>query len=812
MGLFVVGALGCPIERLDPNTVGMGVARLTAVNSAILTQAINGDTHCGFASALAMKSAKVVGAPGTLGTVTETIKSCKLSFGAKHVYSTDCNGEKTFVEGSITVSGSRSISGTITGDDVNPVIPNAPDAVTLILTATPEGFAARVGADLPALTWKTGTVGFAAHPHLAVSGALGVCSVATSDVSLDNMRYQGATVRVQSDGHNFLADVSDSNLTAQVGKWKDHENTLSGKLTVFGSVVSVPVKGDTDGLDPHYNPTKFAASYACTKDLKSPVSYVCPSVADAEAQGMGRLTTNAIGFLTSYLDSDTVCGFSNPEVLATPQLTGKIGERDGTATFTLKACTLTFAEPTVLYTDCQGKEKTAQGKLTVHGTKTLHGILTGDPTTPIIPIDRDPAVVSVRYDLEGLRVWERPDRSITYDNGSLSGTISPRTAQDTNTGACSMPTIVVQFEHLNVLGSDVSLEDGATHLKLHVTESDIFAQSGAAHDHENLLSGTVTVNDHALTLATGPDAILDEDYTPAGFTATWSCPANMKIAETDAQCNMYETLGANAARLLVQTAAFTASATSRTTDTWANGNCGAANSGLKKAFPDDTGKNADATSWARWDVGSGDACEVAGSLPVAVAPTDCVGTGRWAQGSAKVKGSFRIDGKKALTSVLPAGMDAANYRFDDVAFQNYSTYTLSAGQSSPENRLTLLSGNMTGQLHPIVGEDVQPYLKFFHNVFDIPTPVVAVPALQFDNVKAILQAGPRTFKLNIVSANLSALSGGYHGSSNFVTGTIQLDNQTVNVGRIPLDPAFNQSAFDTSYSCNPDLVHVIPAN
>ena len=55
---------------------------------------------------------------------------------------------------------------------------------------------------------------------------------------------------------------------------------------------------------------------------------------------------------------------------------------------------MNFTTP-VTSTDCTGAETTISGRVVVSGTKTLEGIVSGDPNEPIVPTSWDPATINI---------------------------------------------------------------------------------------------------------------------------------------------------------------------------------------------------------------------------------------------------------------------------------------------------------------------------------------------------------------------------------------------------------------------------------
>ncbi|MFM9986881.1 MAG: hypothetical protein ACKVOK_16695, partial [Flavobacteriales bacterium] len=85
------------------------------------------------------------------------------------------------------------------------------------------------------------------------------------------------------------------------------------------------------------------------------------------------------------LDKDTMCGFSSNNVKAAAVLNGNVGE-EGSLTLTVSGCVINLPTSTELAADCGGVKTTVRGQVRVNATKIVTGRLTGDSTTPVIPM------------------------------------------------------------------------------------------------------------------------------------------------------------------------------------------------------------------------------------------------------------------------------------------------------------------------------------------------------------------------------------------------------------------------------------------
>src|SRR5262249_21090075 len=156
-----------------------------------------------------------------------------------------------------------------------------------------------------------------------------------------------------------------SSLFAVNGKANGMENALTGRITVMGKDQSLPMDGDVGGLDPAYDPSTFDSSYACTPDLKRPVSFDCSGAIEPRlAQAAARLTVRNFGALADRLDKDATCGFKSPAVLQYAELQGAVGGM-GTVILTARDCALNFAPGTVAKTSCTGSQRKVSGKAVV---------------------------------------------------------------------------------------------------------------------------------------------------------------------------------------------------------------------------------------------------------------------------------------------------------------------------------------------------------------------------------------------------------------------------------------------------------------
>lgn len=792
----------CQLERLFPEKVAPGVARLTVRNAATLVSLVDQDERCGFASEAVQAAFTVEGEPGGAGTVTWRVEGCALDFGELHEVSKNCSGVGTLAAGKATVDAVRTVRGTLTGNPAQPVIPDGPDAVEMTFDARFEGFLIRFSDKDNALTLEEGRLRFTARPHLARGASTGLCTVSTSDMSLDDITWEGGSVVVEADGRTFPAEVPASRYDAQLGAWDGKENWLSGELTVWDRAIALPHPDDEfQGLDPDYEAEAFRASYSCKDDLALPVSYTCEPLAARLAQGAAQLTISTFAHVAALVDD--LC-FLKPEVAGLPEVTGEIGRAGAEARYVLEApCVLDFPTRTAVREDCHGVVTYAEGRIEVTGEKVVRGIATGDPLQPIVPTSSEPGSATLRVRFSGTSGFSisdsAKDAQLVIHQGTLSGTTRPRTALDTTTGACSIKTPVISFEGLAWEDAVMDLHSDGNTFHLEVPAGSLEAQSGRRGERENYLAGRLTVNGEDIAIPVEGEPLLDPAYDAERFEASYTCPANLRLPEREEDCSFSRTLGENAARLLVLTAGTVASMVNK------DSSCGFESTWVLIAPSDVQGEPGEMGSMT-WDI---EGCEL-GSDELSMYARDCSGGRTFVGGRAVVDASRTVRGERDTTlvfvdSIVPRSRDAVDVELSSVELDGFVAYQVAPGDSLPAGMLTIHAGTLSAFVQPILGErESEP------GTFDVPTPVAVLGEVRFDAVEATLESQGKTFQLALDDVQLAARAGVYQGQGNVVSGSLRVNGARVTLDELPLNPAYDQAAFDESYACTEDLRETIP--
>jgi hypothetical protein len=189
------------------------------------------------------------------------------------------------------------------------------------------------------------------------------------------------------------------------------------------------------------------------------------------------------------------------------------------------------------------------------------------------------------------------------------------------------------------------------------------------------------------------------------------------------------------------------------------------------------------------------ACEVAVPADTPLG-ADCSAVVTSAGGGFSATGTKRVTGFQTgnpYNPVVPTSRDPAEVTLS-VTFDNFVVEN-----SASTSTLLIKSGTLTGTVAPRTALDVTT------GACSISTPNVAFSNVVWSDADVTLVSNGSTFDFTIDSATLSAQNGTTESASNAVSGTITLDGMPVTVQPgTPLDPAFEQTAFDESYTCDPD--------
>jgi hypothetical protein len=782
---------GCP--NCAPDRVGEGVARLTVRNVGAMLSVVNADATCGFASADVLGNAVLQGEIGTDGKVVFTVTGCAIELPENTEIASDCGGVTTNASGKVTISATRTIAGILTGNPSNPVIPGGPDAVTIALTAVSfENFEVTKSNSDNKLRMVEGSITAVAKPRLAVAADSGACAIATPNVAFEDIVYGPSTVRVETPDNQFDADIEKSSFSAQNGKRPRvenedaRENFISGRITVFGSDVAVDGEEGSDAfqaLDPDYTVAAFAESYACTPNLATPESFVCADLTPRLADGAARLTVKMAGTIAGILDANASCGFAAAAVQQSAILEGVPGGQ-GSLRLAVTDCEITLPE-TELAADCNGDRTILSGTIRVSGEKVVSGRVTGNPASPIVPISNQPASIGYVASLEGFRVSSSADENALFvREGQLAAVVQPRVFIGADTGVCSVSSPNATISGIAWTNADVELTSAAGTFQLDLEEASLSAVNGTIAADTNLLSGTMRIDGESYDVPSDERG-LNPDFNQAAFDQAWQCSSALATPISD-QCAgaLTGTLAGGAAALTMRTFGTVVSLVD------ANQGCGfrsAAVGGTPTFAGGDVGDDDVTATFTLPAAG----CTVA--LPAdTVVATDCLGNTTTVSGSVTVRGTKEVTGFHTgdpLEAIVPTSFKPAVFSltltFDELVVES-STSTAS---------LTVHGGTLAGVFSPRLA------LNPATGACSIATPNASFSAMTWTDGDVTLESNGSLFDLTLNTSALAAQNGTDGTATNSLTGSITVDGTAIGGIAAPLDPAYEQAAFDATYQC-----------
>lgn len=781
--------------------LAQGAARLTIRNLGTVSYLTEKNTDCGFSSPAVLDAIQITeGRIGGLGAAKFRVEACTIEVPADTVLKSNCAGEDTVVGGKIVVTAEKTMRGRLTGDLEQPVVPmdDAPVEFYFERVETTDFVVSEAGTGL---TMKSGAITARVKPRTAMDTELGACGFETPVARMWDVRYLEATPAiVKAEQGRFETTIEASDLMAVNGSWGSDENLLDGTMSLGGETYSLPTNPADDGLDPEYDAATFASKWMCgAVDMRYP--FECLFVRPL-AQGASQLTAMTLGQVTNLLESDTTCGFSSDAVLDTVAITGPLGEPGGSATFAIDTpCELSFTTPTIVDEDCHGKKTYVEGTVRATGTKSLRGYVSGDRLQPIVPTTRDPARISLSLDFTNFRIWTDPgDNELKIYDGRLSGSLSPRTAIDTVTGACSLPTPVVRFESMVYSDANLQITSEGRAFDVHVSSSSLDAVNGARDGVENLIEGTIVVDGESVSIPINPGEGLDPEYDAARFVASFACEPNLELPTKEDDCNMMKPLGEGAARLLVSALGAATSIVN------ADNNCGYSKLGVMMD-PDRVEGNPGQMGLMEWELNE--------CVPEDYdADPDCLGYVTRPGGSFVHTGRRTVRGIReeisilffSFDSIVPNSHNSVVVDHDVLVFDEFEAYDYGPDSELPSRGITIHSGTMSARVEPITGRNGD-------NGYDVPTKVARMSNVVMGPAPITILYEGKTFNVQIDGASLRAFNGswvGAPGETNTIAGEISINGTRLVMPEQGLDPDFDQADFDARYACTDDLQETIP--
>ncbi|MEE8409471.1 MAG: hypothetical protein V3T05_07695, partial [Myxococcota bacterium] len=510
------------------------VARLTLRNYGVLAGAIEADTHCGFSSPAIVASPEMIGTVGRPGGLAVyTVNDCVIEFPEPTVIATDCDGVEILASGRAVVTATKTLSGFLTGDPTQPIVPTNQDPATLEVTAELTNWVATNSKTVSSLVVSTGRLSGTIQPRMALDITLGVCSIATPNARFSNIALDNAATQLHSGGVAFDVSVTTTNLMAIYGRYDDFENHLEGSITVDGVDGDLP--SNDPALDPNYDREQFDRSYQCDENMLIPESDADCDFSATLAQNGARLLVKALGRVAAIASADTSCGFAAIDHTLPTNITSNT---DGTlnAVWSINNCYIgTGRMPRFVGEDCNGTKQYYSGSARVTGVKRVTGeFATAYP--PLQPLHRQ----AVRLDFTEIRLTDFA--AFDYAAGSttsgaymiindavLRGSIIPVTGEAAdNPGHYYIATPVARFEGLQVLSATVTLVSGDSQFTFTLSDVDIDAFNGRYQASSNEIAGSVAVDGESYSVPVcAEDGRLDPTFEQQAFDTAYACTPNL---------------------------------------------------------------------------------------------------------------------------------------------------------------------------------------------------------------------------------------------------------------------------------------------
>lgn len=755
---------GC--EDPDADRPASAIARLGALGAATVADLVARDVRCGFDSAAVKDAVVLRGETGEVGAAEWAVVDCAIDL-TEPRQTNDCAGVEQLAAGRLVVTATMRLSGILTGDPENPVLPTSPDALSIELHGVAvRGFTVVRSDRTESLTLREGGFSAVVRPRLATEVETGACALPTPNTSVEGLRFQNVNVFLDGGEASGYAFVPESDLSAQIGATSAGENRISGSLFMFTREVPIPHEGDEGLFDDGYDPSAFVASYACNEGLKQPVAFECAFASDDLAMGISRLTIQNLAAISALLDQDSTCGFQSPNVLATAELEGEVG-RLGELVLRTERCAIEPAEAVIVSEDCRGARVRASGRFTATATRRIRGRLTGDLFAPIIPTADDGAsLVLEEVILDGFRVESDLSSGVlTQLSGTLTATVTPRVAARASDGACDVPTPIARFDGVRYRDAVLRLESSEVTIAVPVPGSELRAVNGVWPPEGNVLEGRVEVAGRSYEIPVpGDNRGLIPAFDPADFDRRWQC--GERLAEPIShRCDPLPLVIDGTARETVELAAVLAALAE------SDARCGFSSAAVlagavTTGAPGGIGE-------VTWSIDQPCVLDFPARTFVA---RDCLGVETYVEGTARVRGVRRARGHLTGDPGLPViPADPSPAVVELVA--ELVGFGVSTSSSAPV--LTVQSGSLSGSVRR------RNALDLTTGACTAPTQAADLAELTYDRARLRYSLFGLPIDLQVRTSVLAAILGRTEAGENRIRGTLTADGVAWS---IPVDP------------------------
>lgn len=514
--------------------------------------------------------------------------------------------------------------------------------------------------------------------------------------------------------------------------------------------------------------------------------------------GAARLTVRNAAILGKLIDDDTRCGFTSPQVLSGYVVDGDVGTV-GTVTWTVSDCELSFGAPKRTSTDCNDVDRVVGGRMTVSAQRTVRGLITGDATTPVIPLENDAATLTFEADVFDYVVQLSNEKeSATIQQGHISVEVAIHLARSLSMGVCAIDTSEVTLNRVTVTDAVYTVDTGDRVFDVDVPALEISAQLGEWEGTENVIAGSITVWDEEIDL--GDDDVLDPGYDRDEFRAAYACKADLQVPQDYTCPDLVDVIGNGAARLLVSNVGNLVSAAVKDT------RCGFASPHVVDTVRT-TGEVGRDGGEAVFIIDQPCLIDLADDTFLS---RTCQAVDTRGSGQARIRGTMRQRGRLTgdpAQPIIPTSRDAVEITFD-VEFLEDGFHVATAAAGEAAKTFTVTAGGVTGRMRPRLAKDT------ITGACAVATPVVTFDGLVVKpGTRGLLQSGPLAVVVEIDAGTLDAQA----NAKDTTSGTVENDLEGSLTIRVlgedardvdvtgDLDPAYDPALATASYSCTANL-------
>ena len=482
-------------------------------------------------------------------------------------------------------------------------------------------------------------------------------------------------------------------------------------------------------------------------------------------EGAARLSVVSAATIVRLVEADDRCGFGSA---IEPAIEGSPGE-EGEVSWRVEGCRITKREERT--EDCTGNATTVNGAVEVTATKTVRGLLTGDPDRPVIPSDESAAVIRVeraRFDLFRV-VKEGAPGDLEALSGEISFSASPRLASDTG-GLCSVATPNLAVDDLRWTDGKARITTPDRTIDVDLPRAHLDAVVGELGDRSNSIEGAITVWEDTVELR----GDLDERWEPAAWIDTYACDEELLLPLAFECVPPRARVAEGAARLTIRMlGALTTLISERCPIEEVTVDGPAGRPGVSRS-------------------------RIAGCVldfgVEEVASTDCFGISTHVLGRATVSAVRTVEGwatGDADDPIIPGARNAVTIQLE-AELDGFSVVK-EGSESSIE-----ASGPISAVVRPSLAIDRGS------GACSIATPNVAFSEVRWSGAQVVLHSGEASLSAPIDGSLLTAQNG-IGDVSNRLQGEITAFRERFPIDAA-LDPDFDAALFVESYSCDPELV------